>query len=331
MDPGVVELLASQDQVVRRAQLLDAGLDPHDVRRLLRRRELTAVHPGVYAGHNGPLTWRQRAWAAVLHGWPAALSHDSALRAADGPGQRDRIDDVPLHIAVDRGRSFTSPLPGVVTHHLTGLDRTVLWNLGPPRLRIEEALLDVAAGAATDVDAIATLADAVQARRTTARRIRAALDKRSRVARRAFLAGVLTDLAEGTCSVLEHGYLVRVERPHGLPRAGRQVTASARGPVCRDVVYRQQRHVVELDGRAFHDSARGRDSDLDRDLVAAVDGLSTTRIGWGQVFGRACRTAWLIGCVLRDRGWTGRPVACPGCTPADIAVWTRVPRTGVIP
>ncbi|WP_217702525.1 type IV toxin-antitoxin system AbiEi family antitoxin domain-containing protein [Nocardioides guangzhouensis] len=200
MRPEIVELLASQDQVVRRAQLLEAGLDPNDVRRLLRRRDLSAVHPGVYAGHNGPLSWQQRAWAAVLHAWPAALSHDSALHAAGGPGRRDRIDQAPLHIAVDRGRSSTSPLPGVVTHHLAGLQRKALWNVGPPRLRIEEALVDVAAGAATDFDAIATLADAVQARRTTAPRIRAALDERSRVARRAFLVGILTDLAEGTCS-----------------------------------------------------------------------------------------------------------------------------------
>ncbi|WP_217702526.1 hypothetical protein [Nocardioides guangzhouensis] len=97
------------------------------------------------------------------------------------------------------------------------------------------------------------------------------------------------------------------------------------------MVYRRQRHVVELDGRAFHDSARGRDSDLDRDLVAAVDGLSTTRIGWGQVFGRACRTAWLVGRVLHGRGWTDRPVACPDCTPDELALWTRVPRTGGTP
>ena len=48
------------------------------------------VHPGVYVNHTGELTWLQRAWAAVLFAWPAALSHDSALRAADGPGSTRR-------------------------------------------------------------------------------------------------------------------------------------------------------------------------------------------------------------------------------------------------
>lgn len=41
--------------------------------------------------------------------------------------------------------------------------------------------------------------------------------------RRAWLRDVLEDVALGTCSLLEHGYLTRVERPHGLPRCLRQV------------------------------------------------------------------------------------------------------------
>jgi hypothetical protein len=328
MDPEVVRLLALQAGVVRRAQLLGTGLAPHDVRRLVRRRELTPVHPGVLVDHTGPLTWQQRAWAAVLHAWPAVLCHDSAVRAYDGPGRRGRDDDGPLHIAVDRTRSFTSAVPGVVTHHLADLDAKALWNLGPPRVRIEEALVDVAAEASDEFRAIASLADAVQARRTTADRLAAALAGRSRIARRAFLDAVLTDIAAGTCSVLEHGYLTRVERPHGLPRAGRQVRASSRGPVYRDVVYHQQRHVVELDGRAFHDSAGSRDADLDRDLVAAVGGHSTSRIGWGQVFARGCRTAWLLGRVLQARGWTAAPLPCPRCTPDDLALGTGQPRSG---
>jgi hypothetical protein len=116
-------------------------------------------------------------------------------------------------------------------------------------------------------------------------------------------------------------YLTLVERPHGLPRAGRQVRDSARGPVYRDVLYRRLGQVVELDGRLFHDSARLRDADLDRDLAAAADGLSTVRIGWGQVFERSCRTAWLIAALLRERGWAGAPASCPRCTEGDRHIW----------
>ncbi len=42
------------------------------------------------------------------------------------------------------------------------------------------------------------------------------LDSRRRLRRRRWLRAVLLDIADGTCSVLEHGYLVRVERPQWI-------------------------------------------------------------------------------------------------------------------
>jgi hypothetical protein len=69
----------------------------------------------------------------------------------------------------------------------------------------------------------------------------------------------------------------------------------------------------------FHDSARARDRDLDRDLDAAVDGLSTVRLGWGQVFQRQCRTAARISDLLRARGWDGQPRRCPSCSEGEQA------------
>lgn len=146
----------------------------------------------------------------------------------------------------------------------------------------------MAAESRDDFSAIAVLAQAVQSRRTTAERIEEAMAGRSRISRRPFLREVLRDVAEGTCSVLEHGYLDRVERPHGLPRASRQLRASSRGPIYRDVEYRRFRLVVELDGRLFHSSAAARSRDLDRDLDTAVDGRECVRLGWGQVFDHAC-------------------------------------------
>jgi hypothetical protein len=314
MTSQVQRLLRDQSGVIARRQALAAGLRDHDIRRLLRRREWATIHDGVYVDHTGPPTWLQRAWAAVLFAWPSALCHDSALRAADGPGKRERDDTGPIHVAVDRERCVAPP-PGIVPHRLARLDDKAQWNLGPPRLRIEEAVLDVAAGAEDDFHSVAVLAAAVGSRRTTAGRVLVALDGRSRIARRGFLTDVLRDIDAGTCSVLEHGYLTRVERPHGLPRAGRQVADAARGPVYRDVEYRRQGLVVELDGRLFHTSAEARDRDLDRDLDAAVDGRNTVRLGWGQVFARPCRTANRVAALLGQRGWSGEMVRCPACTP----------------
>lgn len=78
-------LLAMQDGVIARRQLLAAGWGQTQVARKLRRREWVQVHPGVYVNHTGPPTWQQRAWAAVLACWPAALGGWSAVRAHEGP------------------------------------------------------------------------------------------------------------------------------------------------------------------------------------------------------------------------------------------------------
>jgi hypothetical protein len=302
-------ILRDQVGVISRAQALACGYDANTLRRLLRRRVLVAVHPGVYVDHTGEPSWIQLAWAAVLFAWPAALTHESSLRAFDGPG---KDTGTLIHVAVGRDRRLRAPA-GVRIHRTTHLEDRVLWNLGPPRTRYEDASIDVAVATGTDIDAIAVLAAAVGARRTTARRMAERLETRLRSPRRAWIAGVLEDVASGTCSVLEHAYLARVERPHGLPRAERQERATA----TTGVVYRDARHgsqVIELDGRLGHGDARQRDRDLDRDLDAAVDGLHTVRLGYGQVFDRPCLTARRVAILLQQRGWTGRPRACaPTC------------------
>lgn len=307
---GLEDVLARQSGVVTRRQLMEQSLTAPDVRRLLRRRELVAVGLGIYVNHTGDLTWIQQAWVAVLSLWPAALCHQSALRAEDGPGRITAGG--PIHVAVDRRRSPAAPV-GVRLHQLSHLGDRVQWNLTPPRVRIEHAVLQLAAECRDDVEAVALLADAVQARRTTADRLLAALQTHERIARREFLLAVLQDISRGTCSTLEHGYLTRVERPHGLPTGERQVLASCHGPILRDVEYRRFAFIVELDGRLFHDNARSRDRDLDRDLDALVKGRSTGRLGWGQVFGRPCETARRVGHILQQRGWSGIVQPCPDC------------------
>jgi hypothetical protein len=312
VDP-VTDLLDLQAGVVARRQALSCGMTSEDIRRKLRRKEWATIHPGVYVAHTGPLTWLQRAWAAVLHAGPGAvLCHDSALRAADGPGRRGDDDSRQIHVAVDRSRKVVAP-PGVSIHRTSDLERRALWNVGPPRLRYEEAAIDVAVDAPTDLGVIAVLSGVCQSRRTTARHLLAALAGRERVPRRAWLTGVLRDVADGTCSVLEHGYLTKVERPHGLPRASRQtIGTSSAGLVYRDADYGTL--LVELDGRLFHDTALARDRDFERDLDAALDGLDTRRLSWGQVFDRPCSTAGKIGVLLRRRGWSGAVRRCgPGC------------------
>lgn len=289
-----------------RAQLLRRGLTATAVNRLTRRGELVSLHPGVYVDHNGPPAWSQLAWAAVLHAWPSALCLDSALRAAEGPGRRKRATGL-IHVAIAERRRVRA-VDGVVVHRIAGFGERVQWNSGPPRIRYDESVLDVAAAARSDLDAVG-------ARRTTAARLLERLEARPRIARRSWLEAVLDDVAQGTCSVLEHGYQSMVVRPHGLPVGVLQAPALATsGRIYRDVDHPDLGLKVELDGRLFHTAAADRDRDLERDLDAVVGGgEATVRLGFGQLFHRACSTAAKLGAVMNRLGWDDQVRHCPAC------------------
>lgn len=313
MTPDALQpLLDEQAGTVARRQLLAIGLSDADIARLLRRRELVRVHPGVYVNHTGFLTWRQRAWAAVLYHWPSALHGESALQAHHGTGL-DVVDDRPIHVAIDERRRQRRR-DGVRLHRVSRLKERVQPSRSPARVSLEHAVIDVASAAHDEAAAVAVLADACQSRRTTPARLAEALRGRHRTPRRRFLLELLVDVAAGAYSALEHRYLTRVERPHGLPTGARQRRVRiGRTPAYRDVEYRRHGVVVELDGRLGHEQQADRWSDMDRDIDTVVSGDVTLRAGWRQALS-PCRLAVAVGRLLVARGWSGRPTACgPSC------------------
>ncbi len=309
-DEGLAHLLRRvQDGVVARRQVRALGGTDADIARMLRRRELRTVHPGVYVDHTGPLTVDQRRWAAVLVHWPAALTLWSALPSPPASG--------PVHVAVDVRRTVR-PVPGVRAHRSAGFDHRVRWNSSPPRVALDHAVLDVAARTADPHSCFRLVAEVCHSRQTTPRRLLDTLAGHSRVRGRAFLTAVLEDLDSGACSVLERAYL-DLERRHGLPVVGRRQTrvVTGRRVTYRDVDHRDFGVVVELDGRAFHDSPTARDRDLERDLDTAVtSGLVTVRLGYGQVLGRGCATMTKVAALLAQGGWPGPFSPCPQCPPS---------------
>lgn len=186
------QLMAEQGGVVSRRQALVARWSEAEFDELVSQSGWVPVHDGVYAGHAAPYSWHERAWAAVLAVWPAALTHESALRAAEGPGRRGRDDSV-VHVAVALGRVVEAP-EGVVVHLLHKFDPRVSWTAGPPRMRYEEAVVDLTADAATDEDAVAILHDTCGNRPMTADLVRRALARRTVHPRRALVVEVLTGL-----------------------------------------------------------------------------------------------------------------------------------------
>lgn len=217
---ALARLLDVQSGVVTRAQLRDLGVAKHDVERMVRRRELVALGRSVFLSHTGEPTWVQRAWAATLACAPAAMCLASAAPVPSETG--------PVHVAIDESRRV-APVPGVRLHRLTGLTDKVRWQASPTRLRPEHDALELAHRARDELGVVRVLTDELHARRTTAARLQDVLMSQTRLRRRSFVVAVLADLAAGTCSVLEHGYLERVARPHGFPAATSPVTASPRG------------------------------------------------------------------------------------------------------
>ena len=311
---ALASLLREQDGVVGRSQLVALGASRNDVRRLVSRGELVAVHPRVYVNHSGRPTRRQREWAAVLACAPAALHRESALDAygmtQDRPSSTSH--DRPIHLLVDRHRRIVPP-PGVTIERVADRASWVQANRRPPRAQFDYALVK-AAGDRGEADAIALLSDAVHQGLTTAPRLLEVIEKLPRLPRRAMLGEVLADVQAGTRSVLEQRYLRDVERAHGLPEGKRQLREdTASGTVHRDIRYVAQRTLVELDGAFGHRDSVDRWADLQRDLDAAVEDHLTLRPGWAQVL-EPCRLAEVVTTILRLRGWTGLPRACrDGC------------------
>ena len=293
-------LMAQRVGVVTRAELMAAGLNRSDIDRLVRRRSLCKVHPRVYVDHTGPLTYDQRLWAAVLAVEPAVLCGTTVV----SPDPRDKV----IHVAVDATRTVISP-QGVRVHRVRGLAAVAQWRAVPPRMRREDAVLMLVDEAETELDVVRLLTDGARDRAIGVERLREAERRRSRLSRRAFVRALLDDIATGVESVLEHLYLARVERPHGLPRASRQVLRrTPSGRQYRDVVYADHDFVVELDSQ-FHDTFDVQGLDADRDLVDQADGRRTARLRWRQVVGDPCRTAARLAAVM---GCPVRPCG-PGC------------------
>jgi len=259
--------LESQDGVIARFQVLAAGGTDDFIARMVRRREWARLRPGCYVNHTGVPTWEQRAWAAVLAVWPAALSRDSALRAC-GMKRCGASEDSPIKVAINKSRGGRTP-SGIVVERLANYEAWVRTSSSPPRVRLDVAVLQVASRS-TEEDAVAVISDAVSSRRTTAARLASALTAMTRLPQRAFLAGVLDDVGAGAHSLLEQRYLCNVERAHGLPTGARQAVSTVVGRrAIRDVAYPDYGLYVELDGRLGHEAAADRWKDLERDLAAA--------------------------------------------------------------
>lgn len=310
------ELLAVQGNAIARRQSARSGVDPRAMRARVDTGRWQRLQWGVYAAFSGDPARETMLWAALLRaGQDAVLSHQTA---AERHGLMDEPSSlITITVPAARHPGRWAKIPGVAIHRSDVILRTRHPAMLPPCTRVEDTVLDLIEVAASFDDAYMWICRAIGRRRTTADRIRMAMDARKKMRWRREIAIALGDAEGGALSVLEYRYVYRVERPHGLPVARRQARIrQGTGNRYLDNLYEAFAVCVELDGNAAH-PADEQWRDKRRDNANAVSGIVTLRFGLLDLGDRRCETAGAVAILLRSRGWAGSARPCGrSCTAA---------------
>ncbi len=293
LEDPVAALARRQHGLVTRPQLLRLGLRTDAITYRCQCGELFRVHQGVYAVGRLPGTPLERAAAAVMAcGKGAVLSHNSAL-ALWGfvSGWR-----TPLHVTCAQQRRR----PGIVTHRASGLTSADFRvQLGIAVTSPARAFLDCA----EDLGLRRLARLAATARRSGHLHLGQVADVLGRFPRHpgsGLLLEALEGLGQPTRSEFEDAFLAfcqRYELPTPLVNqlvAGREV----------DMLFAEQRVIVELDGWDFHRDRYAFEDDRERDANGLAAGFVTLRVTWERLTTTAALEARRLWAILASRGLT---------------------------
>ena len=258
---ALVRLAAAQSGVVSREQALSFGLGDSAIDRLLSQHIWCRLARGVYLTAAVPPSWLALAWTGLLIGGDSARLGGPAAAHQWGLTQ---TEPRPIQILVPAAGSTPRVNgPWYFRRERPGARQPASYG-NPPRTTIEDTVLDLIDDPDADPQAVVDwLTTAVQTRRTTPQRILKAASCRRFLRHRRLLEKLALDVAAGARSPLELDFLRLVERPHGLPVGHRQ--AARRGTEV-DVVYKEYRLLIELDGRLGHDGSRAISRHAERQL-----------------------------------------------------------------
>ena len=273
----IMSLAGRQHGVVGRFQLLRAGVSAHLVDHRLRAGDLRSLHRGVY--RVGPLTApNTRDMAAVLAcGETAALSRRSAA-ALWRVLPRGREED-PVDVVVTRGRAGCRP--GIRVRHVHSMrSDEVIVHDGIPITTPARTLYDLA-GAVRHRELERALAEAFALDLVRRPQLLALLEQHARRPGASRLRGLLEGESRAalTRSEAEERFLA-LTRKAGLRDPDANATVAGFEV---DFVWRSERLVVEIDGRAFHSSDQRFENDRRRDAILVASGLRVMRVTWRQI------------------------------------------------
>jgi Transcriptional regulator, AbiEi antitoxin/Protein of unknown function (DUF559)/AbiEi antitoxin C-terminal domain len=287
---------AAQHGVFPLAQVVDLGLSDSSARRRVSAGRLHRVYPGVYSlVPPSLLTARGRYLAAVFACGPtAALSHRSAA-ALHGLRRSSRAR---IEVTVP-GRT-TRRHPGIEVHRsirleaavdVTGVDTV-------PVTTVARTLLDLAA--VVPRRALERALDQAEILRVFD--LNALRDQLARNPGHPGAGKLRSTLARHTAgdavteSELEELFRAIVD-PAGLPRpeVNAPVDPGDGGMIIRpDVVWRDAKLAVELDGAKWHLTRTAFETDHDRDLRLKAAGWDVIRLTWRQLHDEPTRVTALL-------------------------------------
>lgn len=271
VDATIGRLAARQKELVTREALLEEAVTAPAIRHRLESGRLQPVHRGVYTTAHAPLTFEQRALAAVLACRPVSAASDGWAAAL----WRLLSEPADLPEVRREGEHRTGPA-GVRLRRATSLDVTI--HRGVPVTTPGRTLLDLAATGPAGRLGLAL--DEALARKLVTRRQLDALAASGRPGARA-IRRLLADAPGYTREAAERmlkALVVKAQLPR--PRYNARVEGHD-----ADAVWPEHRLVVEVDGYAAHGHRRAFEQDRRLDQLRLVAGYGTLRVTWHQLTG----------------------------------------------
>lgn len=289
IDKRIAELARRQRGYVKRSQLLQLGLGRHAIRYRVRIGRLIPVYTGVYAVGHLPTLPQDRAFGALLAcGERAVLSHGSAASLWG----IFKSWEMPFEVTAPSARKHR----GIVVHRALLQRQDISRQLGLRVTSPARTLLDVAPRM-TDK----ALTRAVNDLRTTnylrLHQLAEVLTRFPRSPGTGRLRPFVDTPIGPTRSELEDAF-EEFRKRFGFPQPRVNVPI---GRYIVDVLFPEERVIVELDGWNFHRTRASFESDRRRDGELLARGFVTIRITWERLISHPEEVAEQLWAILRSR------------------------------
>jgi very-short-patch-repair endonuclease len=275
VDARIAAVAERQHGVIGHEQLIRIGLDHSAIQRRIRAARLLPLHRGVYAVGHRCVGREGRYLAAVLFAAEGAcLSHCAAADLWELRASRE--NEIDVTVPVDRRGDAT------VRVHRDKLDPSeTITRDGIRVTKPLRTLIDLAAVIKNETELERAIRQAVYRKLTTTALLVDAVNERPGRRGTKKLRNALISIGEApglTRSELEEHFL-RFLRKHKLPMPELNVKMRVGGKrIEADCLWREQRLIVELDGRDAHHSLPAFESDRARDAALLAAGWPVMRV-----------------------------------------------------